>query len=30
MELRPIQRRNREATVKARQAGRVKAKPSYG
>ncbi|MEV3870710.1 hypothetical protein [Streptomyces sp. NPDC049906] len=29
MELRAIQRRNREATVKARQKGRVKAKPSY-
>ncbi|MEV5676587.1 recombinase family protein [Streptomyces sp. NPDC052179] len=30
MELRAIQRRNREATIKARQKGRVKAKPSYG
>ncbi|MFD6425266.1 recombinase family protein [Streptomyces sp. NPDC060198] len=30
MELRAIQRRNRDAAVKARAAGRVKAKPSYG
>ncbi|WTS35791.1 recombinase family protein [Streptomyces sp. NBC_00111] len=30
MELRAIQRRNRDATAKARAAGRVKAKPSYG
>ncbi|WP_261400418.1 MULTISPECIES: recombinase family protein [unclassified Streptomyces] len=30
MELRAIQRRNREATLKAREAGRVKSKPSYG
>ncbi|GAA2244116.1 hypothetical protein GCM10010232_33930 [Streptomyces amakusaensis] len=29
MELRAIQRRNREATIKARQKGRVKAKLSY-
>ncbi|MDJ1136292.1 recombinase family protein [Streptomyces iconiensis] len=30
MELRSIQRRNRDATVKARKAGRPKNKPSYG
>ncbi|MFE7129258.1 hypothetical protein ACFVIM_00150 [Streptomyces sp. NPDC057638] len=30
MELRAIQCRNREAIIKARQKGRVKAKPSYG
>ncbi|WP_243460023.1 recombinase family protein [Streptomyces sp. M54] len=30
MELRAIQRRNRDATVKARAAGRPKGKPSYG
>ncbi|MEV5129109.1 recombinase family protein [[Kitasatospora] papulosa] len=30
MELRAIQRRNRDATVKARAAGRVKSKPAYG
>lgn len=30
MELRAIQRRNRDATIKARAAGRVKGKPSYG
>ncbi|WP_247745715.1 recombinase family protein [Streptomyces oryzae] len=30
MELRSIQRRNRDATVKARKAGRPKHQPSYG
>ncbi len=30
MELRAIQRRNRDATVKTRAAGRPKGKPSYG